>query len=145
MGLLQTTSDEGRREDGLGCGQALAGLALGALAGSAQSGPDLNGDVGGVFGVHGSFRGAGVDPSGRVDLDLLLADEPLGVGLAGEGLRPLPAERIAVAGPVSATALLDEPHAWNLRSRRPGSPWERFGSGWERNQGIPGVLRGACR
>lgn len=69
-----------------------------------------------LLGPVGQRRvGAGrVDPAAPLDVDLHLAQEPVGVGLAGEGLASLPPERVAVAGPVPAVALLDEPHVVRL-------------------------------
>jgi hypothetical protein len=52
----------------------------------------------------------GVDPPASLEVDLHLAEEPLRVRLAGERLGPLPSERVPVARPVAAVALLDESH-----------------------------------
>ena len=55
--------------------------------------------------------------SARARCRLHLAKEALGVGLARERLRPLPREQVAVASPVAAISLLDEPH-----DQPPGGP-----------------------
>jgi hypothetical protein len=73
-----------------------------------------------------------IDPAPALQVDLHLAKEMLGVGLAREGLAQLAAARVAVAGAVAAVASFDEPHP-DLLSSPPGSV---RGARGEQNRGF---------